>query len=160
MSVQLSTGLRNGMLNAAGFNVAFANSVIEVYTGPQPINADAAVQGTLLGVFTKSAGAFVAGVSTNGLNFAAPAAGVVAKDSNAWQVGNGSGTAGWMAAGQAGWFRLKGNAADGGSGADTTHYRLDGSVATIGGDLNLSTVTAVVGAPSTIDVFQFTLPGS
>ena len=152
MSVQLSTGLRNGLLNATGFTTAFTNAVMYIYSGPQPVNADAPVQGTLLGIVTKAAGAFTFGTSTNGLNFGAPAAGVVAKDSNAWQTV-------WSTAATAGWFRLMGNAADA-LGSSTTLARMDGSVATVGADLNLSTVTTVVGAPATIDVFQFTLPAS
>jgi len=152
MSVQLSTGLRNGMLNATGFTEAFTNAVMYIYSGPQPLTADAAVQGTLLGIVTKTAGAFTFGTSSNGLNFAAPAAGAISKDSNAWQTV-------WATAGIAGWFRLMGNASDA-LGTSTTLPRLDGSVATVGGDLNLSTVNAVVSAPATIDVFTFTLPPS
>ncbi len=152
MSVQLSTGLRNGMLNATGFTTAFTNGVLYIYSGPQPLNADQAVQGTLLGIVTKAAGAFAFGTSTNGLNFAAPAAGVVAKDSNAWQMVA-------IAAGTAGWFRLMGNPVDA-LGSSTSLPRMDGSIATAGGDLNLSSVNIVASAPTTIDVFQFTLPAS
>ncbi len=152
MSVQLSTGLRNGMLNATGFTTAFTNGVLYIYSGPQPLNADQAVQGTLLGIVTKAAGAFAFGTSTNGLNFAAPAAGVVAKDSNAWQMVA-------IAAGTAGWFRLMGNPVDA-LGSSTSLPRMDGSIATAGGDLNLSSVNIASGAPTTIDVFQFTLPAS
>jgi hypothetical protein len=152
MTVQLSTGLRNGMLNATGMTTAFANGVMYIYSGPQPANADSAVQGTLLGIVTKAGGAFVAGTSTNGLNLGAPASGVVAKDSNAWQMTG-------LANGTAGWFRLKGNAADS-DASSTTLPRLDGAVSTAGGDLNLSSVNIVSGAPTTIDVWQFTLPPS
>ena len=152
MSVQLSTGLRNGMLNATGFTEAFTNAVMYIYSGPQPLNADQAVQGTLLGIVTKTAGAFTFGTSTNGLNFLTPDGGVISKDANAWQTV-------WISAGIAGWARLMGNAADA-LGTSTTLPRLDCSVATVGGDLNLSTVNAVVSAPATIDVWTFTLPAS
>lgn len=152
MSVQLSTGLRNGMLNATGFTEAFANGVMYIYSGPQPVNADAAVQGTLLGIVTKAGGAFSFGTSTNGLNFAAPAAGVVSKDGNTWQMTG-------LAAGTAGWFRLMGNATDA-LGASTSLPRLDGSVANVGGDLNVSNVNIAVGAPTTVDVWTFTLPAN
>jgi hypothetical protein len=160
MSVQLSTGLRNGMLNATGMYTAFTNGVMYIYSGPQPLTADAAVQGTLLGIVTKNAAAFVFGTSTNGLNLTnTPAAGVATKDTNAWQVGNGAGVTGWSAAGIAGWFRLMGNASDN-LGSSTTLARMDGAIAQTGGDLNLSSVNTVVAAPATIDVFQFTLPAS
>lgn len=153
MSIQLSTGLRNGMLNATGFKEAFTDGVIYVYTGPQPTNADAAVQGTLLGKITVNGGSFSFDSATNGLEFDAPSGGVISKAAaENWQM-----TA--IATGTAGWFRLMGNASDS-LGSSTTLPRFDGSVATSGGDLNLSTVAIVAGAPLTIDVFQFTLPAS
>lgn len=153
MSVQLSTGLRQDMLNATGMKGAFANGVMYIYSGPQPVNADSAVQGTLLGIVTVSAGAFTFGVATNGLNFDAPVAGVLSKAAaEAWQMVG-------IAAGTAGWFRLMGNATDS-LGASTTLPRLDGSIATSGADLNLSNVTIAVGTPVTVDVFQYTLPAS
>ena len=153
MSIQLSTGLRNGMLNATGFKEAFADGVIYIYSGPQPTDADSAVQGTLLMKITVDAGAFSFGSATNGLEFDAPASGVISKAAaEAWRgVG--------IAAGTAGWFRLMGNASDD-LGASTTLARMDGSVATSGGDMNLSTVTIAVGTPVTVDTFQFTLPAS
>jgi len=77
---------------------------------------------------------------------------VVAKDSNAWQMVA-------IAAGTAGWFRLMGNPVDA-LGSSTTLPRMDGSIATAGGDLNLSSVNIALSAPTTIDVFQFTLPAS
>lgn len=153
MSVQLSTGLRQDMLNATGMKGAFANGVMYIYSGPQPVNADSAVQGTLLGIVTVGAGAFTFGTSTNGINFDAPVAGVLSKAAaEAWQMVG-------IAAGTAGWFRLMGNATDS-LGASTTLPRLDGSIATSGADLNLSNVTIAVGTPVTIDVFQYTLPAS
>jgi len=152
MSVNLSTALRNGMLNATGMTTAFANGVLYIFSGPQPLNADAATQGTLLLKITKDAGSFAFGTSTNGLNFAAPASGVVAKDSNNWQgVG--------LVDGIAGWFRLMGNPSDS-LGSSTSLPRMDGSVGTAGADLNLSSVNIVTSAPTTIDVFQFTLPAA
>jgi hypothetical protein len=141
------------MLNATGFLSAFTNAVMYIYSGPQPLNADAAVQGTLLGIVTKASGAFTFGTSTNGLNFgSATGAGVIAKDANVWSMSA-------SATGIAGWFRLMGNASDA-LGSSTTLPRLDGAIATAGGDLNLSSVNIVTAAPTTIDVFQFTLPPS
>ena len=154
MSISLSTHLRNSMLGTVGFDGAFTNGIMELYSGPQPTNADAAVQGTLLGRVTVGAGAFTPGSATNGLNFDAPSGGVIAKAAaEAWQ------TLG-IAIGTVGWFRLKGNATDAGSGSDTTHARMDGTVAISGGDLNLSNISFIVGTPVTVDVFQFTLPAA
>lgn len=149
MTVRLSTGLRTALAGSAGFATTFANGVIEVYTGTQPTTADSPVTGTLLGTVTLNSGAFTPGVSTNGLTFAAAAAGAVAK-SGVWSF-NG------IAVGTAGWFRLKGNAVDAGA-LSTALPRLDGSVAVSGADLNLSNIAIVVSAPNTIDTFTFTIP--
>lgn len=149
MTVRLSTGLRTNLAGSTGFASTFANGVIEIYTGVQPASADSAVTGTLLGTVTLASGAFTPGSPTNGLTFGAAADGSVSK-SGTWSF-NG------VAAGTAGWFRLKGNAVDAG-GASTTLPRLDGSIAVAGGDMSLSNTTIAVGAPSTIDSFTFTIP--
>ena len=149
MTVRLSTALRTALAGSTGFAATFANGVIEIYTGTQPATADAAVAGTLLGTVTLASGAFTPGVATNGLTFASAANGAVSK-SGVWSF-NG------VAAGTAGWFRLKGNAVDAGA-LSTTLPRLDGSVATSGADLNLSNIVIAIGAPSTIDSFTFTIP--
>ncbi|MDB5886680.1 MAG: hypothetical protein JWR74_2851 [Polaromonas sp.] len=151
MTTRLSTGLRNALAGSTGFAATFANGVIEVYSGAQPATADAAATGTLLGTVTLNSGAFVPGAPGNGLTFAAAANGAVAK-SGVWSF-NG------VAAGTAGWFRLKGNAVDAG-GISTVLPRLDGAVATSGADLNLSQIVIAVSAPSTIDSFSFTIPAN
>lgn len=145
MTVRLATSLRTALAQA--FATTFANGVIEVYSGTQPVTSDAAVTGTLLGTITLGSGAFTPGTATNGLTFAAAANGVVSK-SGVWSF-NG------VAAGTAGWFRLKGNAADAG-GISNVLPRLDGSIATSGADLNLSNITIAVGAPTTVDLFSWT----
>lgn len=150
MTVRLSTGLRNNLASTTGFSSTFANGIIEIYSGTQPVNADAAVTGTLLGTVTLASGAFTPGVSTNGLTFAAASGGAVAK-SGTWSFD------GLAPGGTAGWFRLKGNGVDAG-GVSTTLPRLDGSIATSGADMNLSNITIAAGAPNTIDSFTFTIP--
>lgn len=149
MTVRLSTGLRTALAGATGFSSAFANGVIEIYTGTQPATADAAVTGTLLGTVTLNSGAFTPGSPTNGLTFAAAANGAVTK-AGVWGF-NGA------ANGVAGWFRLKANEVDAG-GVSPSAVRLDGSVATSGADLNLSNITIAIGAPNTIDTFIWTQP--
>lgn len=154
MALKLSTGLRNGMLNATGFTEAFNDGIIYIYSGPQPSDADQAVQGTLLLRITQNNGAWSAGVATNGLGFDAPSAGVISKAAGETWRGlgvNGGGTAGW--------FRLCGNPADAGS-SSTSLPRMDGTVAVSGGDMNLSSVSIVDGAPTTLDTFTFTLPAT
>jgi hypothetical protein len=153
MALQLSTGLRNGMLNSTGLTEALNDGVIYIYTGAQPATADAAIQGTLLGTVTVNNGAWAAGSPTNGLGFDAPSSGVLSKAAaEVWRMLG-------VATGTAGWFRFVGNAADAGA-LSTTLPRLDGTVAVSGGDMNLSSVSIVTSAPTTIDVFQFTLPAS
>ena len=151
MTVRLSTGLRTSLAGTTGFGATFANGVIDVYSGSQPNSADAAVTGTLLGTVTLNSGAFTPGAATNGLTFAAAAAGTVAK-SGVWSF-NG------VAAGTAGWFRFRGNAADAGA-LSTALPRLDGSIATSGADLNLSNISIAVGAPNTVDTFTWTQTAS
>jgi len=147
--LRLSTGLRTNLAGSTGFAATFANGVIEIRSGTQPASADSAATGTLLGTVTLASGAFTPGSPTNGLTFAAAANGAVSK-SGTWSfVG--------IAAGTAGWFRLKGNGVDEG-GASTTLPRLDGSIAVSGADMNLSNIAIAIGAPTTIDSFTWTQP--
>ena len=149
--IRLSTKLRDNLAGTTGFASTFANGVIEIYTGAQPATADAAVTGTLLGTVTLNSGAFTPGSPTNGLTFAAAAGGVVSK-SGVWSF-NG------IAAGTAGWFRLKGNAVDAG-GVSSVLPRLDGSIAVSGADMNLSNIAIAVSSPNTIDAFTWTQPAA
>lgn len=149
MTIRFSTGLRNNLAGTTGFAATFANGVIEIYTGTQPATADSAVTGTLLGTMTLASGAFTPGSPTNGLTFATAANGAVSKTGTWSFVG--------VAAGTAGWFRLKGNAVDTGL-LSTTAPRMDGSCGTSGADLNISNIVVAVGAPNTCDVFTYTQP--
>lgn len=149
MTVRLSTRVRTNMAGDVGFGATFANGVIDVYTGAQPATADAAATGTLLGRVTLNSGAFAAGTATNGLTFAAAADGSIGK-TGVWSF-NG------IAAGTAGWFRLKGNGLDN-DALSATLPRVDGSIATSGGDMNLSNISIAVASPNTIDSFVFQIP--
>ena len=151
MTVRLSTQLRTNLAGSAGFAATFANGIIEIRTGSQPATADAAATGTLLGTVTLNSGAFTPGTATNGLTFAAAATGAVSK-SGVWSF-NG------VAAGTAGWFRLKANALDNDT-LSTTLPRLDGSIATSGADMNLSNITIAIAAPTTVDSFTWTQPAT
>jgi hypothetical protein len=57
MTIRLSTGTRNQLVQGAGFARIFNRGSIEIYTGSQPVSADSAVTGTLLGVVTLGSGA-------------------------------------------------------------------------------------------------------
>lgn len=152
MTVKLSTFLRTQLAGTTGFASAFANGVIEIYSGAQPATADAAPTGTLLGTVTLASGAFTPGVATNGLTFAAAANGVASK-SGTWSMNA-------AVAGTAGWARFKGNAVDAGAAGNTTNSRMDMAVGVTGADLNLSNIALTVGLPVTIDTFTFTVPGA
>jgi len=90
--------------------------------------------------------------AANGLNFQPAANGAIAKESTAWQA-NAS------ANGTAGWFRyLAGGSNDSVTG--TTELCFDGTVATSGGDLNLSSLTITANATQTINTFTVTVPAS
>lgn len=149
MTVRLSTALRNNLAGSTGFAATFANGIIEIRTGSQPVTADAAATGTLLGTVTLNSGAFTPGVSTNGLTFATASGGTVSK-SGIWSFAG-------VAAGTAGWFRLKSNALDNDL-LSTTLPRLDGSIATSGADMNLSNLSIAISATTTIDTFAWTQP--
>ncbi len=153
MTVRFSTALRNNLAGLKGFGESFKNGVIHVYSGPQPLSADAPVSGTLLGVVTTGGLPFAFGTADNGLNFAPPSGGTIQKDADdVWSFTG-------LAAGTAGWFRFMANESDNlGQDADFNNPRMDGSCGVSGADLNISNIQVVVGAPNTVDVFALTIP--
>lgn len=115
----------------------------------------AAVTATLT-TLTANYANMAGGVSAvNGLTLAYPSAGVVAKPPT--QVWSFAGTA----AGTAGWFRFySSDAADTGALLTAAPWfpRLDGTIATAGGDMGLTNLLVAIGAPSTVDRFSMTQP--
>jgi hypothetical protein len=101
---------------------------------------------------TSEAGTFAGGVdAVNGLNFLETITdGAINKESTVWQ---GSG----VVAGTAGWFRYVagGSTVD---GTDDTDIRFDGTVATSGGDLTISSTSITAGAVYTISAGVITVP--
>lgn len=149
MTVKLSTGDRNAALDARA--AAYTGGVIYVYSGTQPIGADAAPTGTLLGVITENGGAWIAGNPANGLKFKPATAGVLQKSDDTWRMTG-------LAKGTAGWWRFVTNAADDGS-ESTTLRRWDGSIGVGAGELRLSTTAIDVGVPVSVDRFTVRQPG-
>lgn len=147
MTVRLSTGLRNKMLDGGtggGFKGALNHGFINIYSGPQPLTADLAATGTLLGTVSVDGGG-------TGITFEASAAGVIAKTiTEHWKATG-------LAVGTAGWARMY--SADGNPAVNSaTDARMDLAIASSGGDATLSNMSFAVGAPSTFDGFTFTLP--
>lgn len=154
MALKWSTYLQNAALE--GVRTALANGIIEIYSGAQPVGADSAVQGTLLGRVTVNAGAFTPGTATNGIEFSAAADRALVKaPAEVWQfVG--------LATGQAGWFRHKGNGVDAGSaeGGTPAYPRMDGriGVSGSGAEMILSSLSITTGATTTIDSYSLSMP--
>lgn len=89
--------------------------------------------------------------AVNGLWFQDAASGILLK--RATQIWSGVAVAG----GTAGWFRLKGPATDA-DDSSTTALRLDGTIASSGGQLIMSPTTMTLGATQTLASFSPTIP--
>lgn len=145
MTTKASTGLRNHILGTGSLKAALAGGFLELFSGVEPASADAEAPAgaRLLRVYSDGSAA--------GLNLAAAAAdGFIEKASTeSW-----SGTV--IETGAATWFRFVGPADTG--AASTTEKRLQGAVARAGGDLNISDVNLVAGAPQAVNFFTIALP--
>lgn len=134
MATRIPTAARNAACDAV-VDLADAGAgaaTIEVRTGSQPASANDAATGTLLATFTCADPAFgdsAVGVATLDTTPVLAAAGV--------------------AAGTAGWFRMKDS-----TGATV----MDGSVGTSGAELNLNTTTISVGVGVEITSGTVTMP--
>lgn len=150
MALKFSTGLVDAVALDKSFKEAVegasaAGFYIDIYTGTRPATPDAAATGTKLARFTAASAAkmHLAGTVT---------AGVIAKD--ATEVWGGTG----LANGTAGYYRLV-TSSDDGTTTSTTAVRVDGVIATSGGDMNMSSTTIAIGAPLLINTATFTIPG-
>lgn len=93
--------------------------------------------------------------AVNGLTFDVAVLGVLSKNpTETWSANAGSGsfTSGTATAG---WFRIR---TSGDAGPANTPIRLDGALATSGGDINLGTLTVSYGAPFILSTFSITVP--
>jgi len=111
---------------------------------------------TLTAVADATLGTTTAGVTAvNGLNFGTAAAGVLSKLSTQTWSGVASATL------TAGYYRFYGSVVDaGGLDSAEAEIRLDGSIATSGGELNMSSTSITSGATQTVSSFAITLPTS
>lgn len=144
MTVKSSTGFRNHVLAVGSVKDALDGSVLKLYGGAVPADADAAAGGTLLATITVNN-------SGTAVTFAATAeSGVLAKnDTEIWS--------GLVATGgTCTHYRLV-KPADSGN-ASSTEVRVQGSVGKIGADLNVSDNVLVGAAIQNIDYFVVALP--
>ena len=131
------------MLLSTGAKGALDGGVINIYSGTPPATADAAVSGTLLVTIQASGGGIHFDTSTS-------APGVLSKaPGETW-----SGTVG--TGGLASYFRHV--AASDTGASSTTQPRIQGTVATAGGDLNFGNTTLVATNVQTIDSYSIALP--
>ena len=151
-----AAALRDAIIRAGIYRATSSGAVVTVIApyGTGDAHNGLALSTTVTTLTATSGGNMAGGVdAANGLAFAAPSNGAISKAGTWSFVG--------VAAGTAGWFRLKAAVTDAG-GADTTYIypRLDGSVATSGADMNLSNITIAIGSPTTVDSFTYTQPAS
>lgn len=121
MAVIDSSGFAGLILGPHAFEDIFLNGCIEIRTGLQPANADAAATGTLVARITRDGGAWTAGSPANGLQFQRAGRYVIKHPLHIWRLVG-------IATGVAGWFRLRTNAADAG-GVSLDAPRIDGLIA-------------------------------
>lgn len=150
MTVRISTGLATTQMTA--LSTAMTDGVIAVYDGVQPSSADDAPNGTFIGYVTKDGNAWVDGDTTDGLEFAAAAAGVLAKStSQTWRLTARSDLSGTATAR---WARFIQNTGETGA-LSTSLKRIDFAVGITTGELRLTSVDFV--ANQTADVTSFTI---
>jgi hypothetical protein len=145
MALQLSTGLRNKMLDTSSLKTQLDSGFINIYSGTVPATADAPiVGGTLLVTISNNA-------TATGITLAAASvSGTLQKNaSETWK--------GTIAAnGTATYYR---HVAVGDDGTQsTTQSRIQGAIGTSGTDLNLTSVVLAAAASQTIDFYSITLP--
>lgn len=152
MALKLSQRLRNIMMTSNGLNGEMTSDdmVLRIYSGSAPATADAAVTGTLLCEITKN-GAANPGNSLT-WDTAGIADGVMTKTSGeTWQGTN-------AASGTAGYFRFEHDDDDQSNDTGFIHPRIQGTCATVGGDLNLASLSLTISATLTINSFSVALP--
>lgn len=145
MTIKASTGLRNKLLVTGSLKATMDLGFIKIYTGTAPATADDAIgAATLLCTLSVSSGG-------TGLSFdTTPVLGVLAKaPAEVWSGVN-------VAGGVATFYR---HVAVGDTAASsTTEARVQGTIGTIGADMNLTSTTLSSGATQTMDFYQLYLP--
>jgi hypothetical protein len=146
MTLKTSTGLRNKLMDAGSLKTVMAAGLVKIYSGAIPADADAAVTGSIVCTVSQASAGTGVNFDTNA------AAGVISKaPGETWSGVN-------VASATATYYRHVAAGDDG--SLSTTQARLQGAVATVGSDLNLSSVALVSGATQTIDYYSVALPAA
>lgn len=144
MAIKMSTGLRNQMLSGDSLKAIFdAGSEIRIYGGAVPSSANDGVgSATLLCAIKKD--------GTDGITFDAAATGAILQKnpSEIWEGDN-------VATGTATFYRHVLTADD--DTLSNTAPRYQGVVAVVGGDMSLTNVNLVNGAPQKLDYHAVTI---
>lgn len=146
MALKTSTGLRNKLLDTNSLGALMAAGFLKIYAGSAPADADAAVPGGATLLCTISINS-----TGTGVNFdTAAVSGALSKaPAEVWSGTN-------AATGTAAWYR---HVAVGDDGTlSTSQARIQGTVGTVGAELNLSSVSLTSGATQTIDYYSVALP--
>ena len=142
--IKISTGLVDAMMNNVGATAALNTAELElrIFSGPEPLTADAAITNETLLVAIQVNGG-------GGMQFAFAGEGTIMKDIDQSWLGN------VVATGTPTYYRLCPMSDD--NTASTTAVRVQGSVGTTG-DLKLGAATLATGNPQSIDFYQLRLP--
>jgi hypothetical protein len=145
MGMKISTGLAKAMLDTGSVRTNLTGMKLKIYSGAEPINADASIGSAVLLSTVSDAG------GAGALTFEVAAVGNVLEKTSAqvWQGTN-------AATGTASFCRLE-LAADTG-GASATETRVQGDVGIAGKFLNLSSVALTAAAVQVVDYLSITMP--
>ena len=143
--IKISTGLADAMMGNVGATAALnaASMELRIFSGPEPLTADAALANEVLLVKIEVQGGGA------GMLFTNASGGVITKDIDQSWLGNVLNT------GVPTYYRLCSKTDD--NTASTTKVRVQGSVGPTG-DLMLGTTTLATGNPQSIDFYQLRLP--
>lgn len=145
MTVKFSTGLKDHMLDTGSFKDAVDGKVIRIFSGSVPSDADASIgSATLLTTIS------VNGDGTGITMESSADAGVLEKNANESWFGTNE------ASGTASFFRVVSDDDD--DSLSSSAVRIQGTVATAGGDLYLAQTDLIQGEDQALDYFAAAMP--
>lgn len=149
MTFKVSTGLRNHMLGTGSLKSALDGGKINIYGGLVPASGDdsvVALNSPLLCIVTNNSGA--TGITLD----AAPANGVIVKTSTeTWSGVN-------LASGVPTFYRHV--SATDTNNSSITDKRVQGAIAQLGQEFDISSPSLVAGATQTVDYYSIQLPSA